>query len=311
MKRFFLLIVLIICIGFHAGDARAQTGDDPDRDNLTTQEEQTIGTDPLRTDTDWDGIGDGTEVAAGTDPLEPGSKPDIPWTTRGLRITDVTPKAFSLLWITKQEALCFANVYADAEGSNVIEGLTITDESDLHPPAGQKGVMKVRVSGLKPQTTYYFRRVTISNGVVLVEPASRPLPSVTTELTSVILANDLLRHRVWMSDGSTPAEGALLLAEVEGGSYPITGWVGDGITAPEVLVNLMNVYSETEHENLELFGGEAITLESIGGSMGFRRLNGVVPQENGGIQALVPEPSDEECTLRRMVWPRGLRIERR
>ena len=45
--------------------------------------------------------------------------------------------------------------------------------------------------------------------------------------------------------------------------------------------------------------------------MGFRRLNGVVPDENRGIQTLVPEPSDEECTLKIMMRPRGLRIERR
>jgi hypothetical protein len=311
MKRFILLVITVFCLGFWCGDILAQGEEDPDQDQLTTSEEQVIGTNPWMTDTDGDGIGDGTEVAAGTDPLDSGSKSAISLKSFRCRITDVIPGAFSLVWLANREASCFANIYSDADGKDVITNLSIADESALHPPAGQNGVMKVRVSGLTPGTTYYFRRVTISEEGVLVEPESAPLPSVTTELTSVIVENDVLRHRVWMSDGSTPAEGALLLAEVEGASYPITGWVGDGITAPEVLLNLMNVYSVTAHENLHLFGGEPITLESIGGVMGFRRLNGAVPARNGGIQPLVPEPSNEECTLRMMVRPRGLRIEQR
>jgi hypothetical protein len=305
--------LVVLCVGFCSGDVLAQTGDDPDHDNLSTLQEQSIGTDPALTDTDGDGIGDGTEIAKGTDPLDAGSKPSGISLKTYYRwwVTDVIPGAFSVVWMANREASCFANVYADPEGNDLIMGLTIIDESALHPPAGQEGVMKVRVSGLKPDTTYYFRRVTISNEVVLVEPATGPLPSATTELTSVVVGNDILRHKVLMSDGSTPAEGALVLADVEGSSYPVTGWVGDGISAPDVLINLRNVYSAVEHENLELLGGESITLESIGGLMGFRRLNGEVPARSGGIQTLVPEPSDEECTLKMMVRPRGLRIERR
>jgi hypothetical protein len=313
MKRFVLFTIVVLCIGLCSGYVIAQTGDDPDHDNLTTLEEQSIGTDPWLTDTDRDGIGDGTEIAKGTDPRDAGSKPsDISLKTYyRLWVTDVIPGAFSVVWVANREASCFVNVYADADGKEVMTNLTIIDESALHPPAEQKGVMKVRVSGLEPGTTYYFRRVTISNDLVLVEPAGGPLPSVTTELTSVVVENDFLRHRVWMIDGSTPAKGALVLANVEGGSYPITGWVGDGITAPDVLINLRNVYSAAEHRNLELLGGESITLESIGGLMGFQSLKGVVPARSGKIQTLLPEPSDKQCTLGMMPGPKGLRIERR
>ena len=297
MKRFVLISLLILCLGFCARDARAQATEDPDHDNLTTMEEQAIGTDPWMTDTDRDGIGDGTEVAMGTDPLDQGSKPEISLSISRLRVTDVTPRAFSLVWVSNQEASCFANVYTDAEGSNLIKDVTIMDESAGHPPAGQNGVMKVKVSGLNPDSLYYFQIVTVSGELVQVEPASGPLPSVRTELTSVVVNNDLLAHRILMSDGLTPAEGALLLAEVQGGSYPITGWVGDGVSVPWAFVDLNNVYSKTERKNLELFGGEAITLESVGGLLGFRRLYATVPGETGLVQTLSPEPSDEECTL--------------
>ena len=56
--------------------------------------------------------------------------------------------------------------------------------------------------------------------------------------------------------------------------------------------------------NLELSGGEAITLLSIGGAMGFRLLNATVPPENWGFQPVYPdddnpgdEPTDAQCTL--------------
>jgi len=91
--------------------------------------------------------------------------------------------------------------------------------------------------------------------------------------------------------------GALLLGEVEGGSYPITGWVGEYIPQPWAILFLDNIYSEATHENLDLLGGEVITLESIGGFMGFRRLSATVPAQTGIIQTLDPVPSDEQVTL--------------
>jgi len=73
-----------------------------------------------------------------------------------LWVTDVTPLSFSLVWVANQAATCFANVYADPEGNQQIQGLTITDESASHPPAGDNGAMKVSISRLAPDTTYYF-----------------------------------------------------------------------------------------------------------------------------------------------------------
>lgn len=230
-------------------------------------------------------------------------------------VTDVTPSAFSLVWVASQGASCSANVYADPDGQVSITGLNIIPDSANHPPAEQNGVMKVNVSGnsLAPGTTYYFQTVTIAPGGTVLEPATGPLPSVRTEVSSSVVKNDLLAHKILKSDKSTAAEGALLVAEVEGGSYPITGWVGSGAPVPWVLVDLSNIYSKTSHRNLELSGGEAITLESVGGVMGFRQLVGAVPEEiqsePGRIQVLSPTPGPDECALIKQIFrPRGLRI---
>ena len=208
-----------------------------------------------------------------------------------LWITDVTPRSFSIVWTTDGPATGSANIYADPQGNNSIGNLTIIDASSSHPPAGENGVMKVTVIGLNPSTTYYFETVTTNNQGTQVEPSSGDLPSVQTENQSNIVDNFSIAHRIVQSDGVTPANGALLLVEVEGANYPITGWVGEGVPAPFALVNLDNVYGETTHENLKLNGGEGLTLTSIGGSIGTKILIAAVPDGTDDIQTLQnPEP---------------------
>jgi hypothetical protein len=279
----------------------ADAADDLDRDGLSNLQEFNAGTNPWMTDSDGDGIGDGTELVKGTDPKDGASTPEISLKTSMLQITDVTPKGFSLVWVANQEASCFVNVYSDPDGENLIKkGLNIADESAGYPLAQQNGVMKVRVYGLQPETTFYFRVITTSDEGVLVEPRTGPLPSVQTEISSEIVNNDVLAHRILLNDGkSTPAVGALLLVEVEGADYPVTGWVDENLAAPWALVDLNNLYSGDSHTNLELNekGGESIILTSIGGLMGFRRLNVQAPEETGVIQTLDPPPDDEQCTL--------------
>ena len=93
-------------------------------------------------------------------------------------VTDVTPRAFSLVWLVDQAATCSAKVYSDPVGQEPVAGLTITSESAGHPPAEQNGVMKVNVTGLTPGTTYYFQIVTITGTGTLTEPVTGELPSV-------------------------------------------------------------------------------------------------------------------------------------
>lgn len=62
-------------------DISLTISDDPDGDGLTTEDEQALGTDPLKWDTDGDGLSDGDEVHVyGTDPLK--------WDTDGDGMSD-------------------------------------------------------------------------------------------------------------------------------------------------------------------------------------------------------------------------------
>ena len=53
-------------------DTGTDKSDDADQDGLTTRTEIEMGTDPANPDTDFDGVGDGAEVEAGTNPREAG-----------------------------------------------------------------------------------------------------------------------------------------------------------------------------------------------------------------------------------------------
>lgn len=58
---------------------RVRTSSDPDKDGLTTRtEERQTKTNPRKFDTDGDGFGDGAEVQAGTNPLDPNNSPAGP-----------------------------------------------------------------------------------------------------------------------------------------------------------------------------------------------------------------------------------------
>jgi hypothetical protein len=221
-------------------------------------------------------------------------------------LIDVTPVNFAVVWATSEPATCSVNVFLDADGTTPYTEAVVISESGAHPPAEDRGVMKVHVGGLKSDTTYYYQIITVSNEGVLVEPASGPLPSVHTEYSAaiVITNNGSLAHRVLESDGATPADGTLVVAEIPGASSPITAWAGEYSTFPGwaflVLDNLYDqasVYGNGGHVNLRLLGGETVTLTSIGGSIGFRRLSGTLPQELGGTVELDPKPSDDDCTL--------------
>jgi hypothetical protein len=228
--------------------------------------------------------------------IAPAGQPAVSQVT----VTDVIPRAFSVFWVSSEPSTCDLLVYDD-QGEELLTDETVS-ESASHHPAEDVGVMKVRVMELEPDTTYYFQTVTTSksDGKVTTYPPE-PMP-VQTEVSAGPVDNDLLAHRILKSDGVTPGQGALLIAEVDEGSYPISGWLGNagnGELAPYVLVDLNNTYGRDSHENLELAGGEAITLTSIGGFMGFRTLTGIVPDEigNGGTQELDPRPTNEQCTL--------------
>ncbi|MBU0992357.1 MAG: hypothetical protein KJ737_07665 [Proteobacteria bacterium] len=221
-------------------------------------------------------------------------------------VTDVTTVSFSVIWASSEASTANLEVYHDEAGTSPVAGTVITahpvDSGDaaIRTAAEDNGVMKVRVTGLEPNTTYYFRTVTTSKSasVITYFPDVSPFISVTTESQTVRsmvsgsdeipFSNDVIIKDCFLEDGSTPAEGTLLVATVDGGDYPMTTFVGDGIDPPSALIDLNNMFSRTDNINIDLTQGKNLTLVNFRGMLGNSIVYHDIPQDNSLTEVKTP-----------------------
>jgi len=225
-------------------------------------------------------------------------------------VTDVTTRSFSVVWAASEASTASLAVYEDDVGTPAA-GAVITPHptgsgddairTAIITAAENNGVMKVMVTGLEPDTTYYFMTVTTSKstGDTTYDPSTAPFTPVTTESETVRtyksgedvlpFSNDLIIEACYLDDGVTPADGTLLLATLEGGNYPITSFVGDGIEPPYAIIDLNNVFSREAHENLDLSSGENLTLLNFRGLEGNSIVTHDVPLDQSLSEVKPPE----------------------
>jgi hypothetical protein len=215
-------------------------------------------------------------------------------------LTDVTTRSFSVIWAAGEPSAASLEVYQDENGTLSAVDAVITPHpiesgnESIRTAAENNGVMKVRVTGLAPDTTYYFKTITTSKSTEEIEettdyPDAAPFISVTTESETVRtyessgnvlpFSNDLIIEPCYLDDGTTPAEGTLLLATVAGGSHPITAFVGDGVEPPYAIIDLNNVFSRDTFENIDLSQGLNLTLLNFRGLAGNSIVTHVVPED--------------------------------
>ena len=212
-------------------------------------------------------------------------------------VTDVTTTSFSVIWMASEASTADLEVYADENGDSLIADAIITahpiesGDDTIKEAAEDNGVMKVRVTDLEPDTTYYFMTITTSkppDSITTYYPDAEPFMSVTTESETVRtyesggnifpFCNDVITESCYLNDG-THAVGTLLLATLEGGNYPITAFVGDGVDPPYAMIDLNNVFSRETHENLDLFQGKNLTLLNFRGRLGNSIVTHDVPED--------------------------------
>lgn len=200
--------------------------------------------------------------------------------------TDVTPVSFSVIWASDEASTSGLNVFKDQAGTVPATAITIesqpveSGDATIGEAAEDNGVMKVRVTGLAPDITYYFQTVTTSKSTsnITYYPEAAPMLDVTTESRvvrttisgedEVHFTNDLIGLECYLPGGTIPAEGTLLVAQVNGGDYPVSGFVGDGVVVPQAYVDLNNLFSSLNYETRALYGGEALTLTRFMGMHG-------------------------------------------
>ena len=223
--------------------------------------------------------------------------------------TDVTTRSFSVVWASSEPSYPDLYVYDDPDGlAPTVNAVTTPQPVEsgsgaIATLAEDNGVMKVRVTGLLPNTTYYFQTVTTSKSTIdtTVYPDLAPFTSVTTEAMTVRnkssgedvvpFSNDLVIEECYLYDGETPAEGTLLVASLEGGDYPVTVFVGDGIDPPNALIDLNNIFSRNSNESLDVTQGKNLTLLNFGGMLGNSIITHSVPEDVGLSEIKLPDPS--------------------
>lgn len=200
-----------------------------------------------------------------------------------IMVTDVTTKSFSVIWMASESSTAEIEIYEDETGINSVSGAVITPHpvncgnAQIKVAAEDSGVMKVRVAGLSPQTTYYFRTVTTSKTTAETTyyPEMDPYLSVTTEKLTVRandsdgalipFSNDVIVQPCFLEDGVTPADGSLLLATISGASHSLSTFVGDCIDSPNALIDLNNAFGIDSHETLDIHAGLNLTLINLRG----------------------------------------------
>ena len=214
-------------------------------------------------------------------------------TARAVLVTDVTPRSFALVWLaapgTAPDARVFEGPACEVAASDarVFAFPSLSGGPGLAQAAANRGVMKVLVSGLSPDTTYCVQAVsTVPPSTTSEIFPLTPLPVRTAASTrrsgpfdelgqAPSASNDLLRFAVELDDPTDSALGALIFARIDGALSPVTGFIGDGIEAdtstslarPRVLLDLNNLYADgATSPSLDLQGGvgERITLLEFG-----------------------------------------------
>ncbi|WP_420600866.1 gliding motility-associated C-terminal domain-containing protein [Flagellimonas sp.] len=110
-------------------------GCDDDGDNLTNDDENTRGTDPLDPDTDGDGVDDGQEVTDGDDPLDPCDPAQAAGYTGydGANAIWMAADCDGDGFLNASEVVTGTDPYAfnvDSDGDNVADSIDLDDDND-------------------------------------------------------------------------------------------------------------------------------------------------------------------------------------
>ena len=100
---------------------------------------------------------------------------------RYVTITDVTTRAFAVVWVSDQPILAgtTVRVFNDVDGfDEITSSLTVTLLRVDEPPAMVSGIAKVDVVGLAADTTVYVQTITVGD--------SSPSPVVFPDLGSLL-----------------------------------------------------------------------------------------------------------------------------
>ncbi len=198
-------------------------------------------------------------------------------------VSDVTDRSFSLIWTTDRAGEFTLELYSNQAGTQQVNGFNISNygiktASSLFPTSVDtlnktaivsaletKGIVKVVVSGLPENTTYYIKYGVVDNATSEVTncPDSGPAYCLdsATELLTVhtekkvireLSASELLLNDVILHIDATAQQGEIILISTEASSYPTSAIIGDVVPAPYALIDLNNYFDAVSNESVQM-----------------------------------------------------------
>jgi len=222
-------------------------------------------------------------------------------------ITDVTDRAFSVIWTTAQQGQPLVEVYSDAAATMPVAGIALTfnepmtgnpalsgldrqtSKDFIASSAKSLGIVKASIAGLNPDTDYFVKfgvQADVTDEITLCPDAGAGFCPAPAGLLTIHTAKQPVREssmtELFVNDpllvlNITAQPGELMIARVETSRYPVSAFVGDGVPAPYALIDLNNLYSVTNSQSLQLSGfneqpqgntGEALILRHYKGMNG-------------------------------------------
>ncbi len=227
-----------------------------------------------------------------------------------IKVTDVTPKSFSVSWITSEPATADLYVYE----SDCLTMMVNTGFSMEFTGYDATGILKATVSALTPNTDYCFQTVTISKSSATwtiypsqpspVKTEKQIIPFKTLSTKTIPFFNDLLRApNIYLPTPNEIQEGILVTLQVLDNktTWPISILLNSDVNRN--YFNMNNVYDANTSETINIIGTERVKVsENHGLSTCILERYRITPlnTERGGFRELefCSGPEDMDCNNR-------------
>ncbi len=174
-------------------------------------------------------------------------------------IVNVTPTSFSAFWRLPNSAPS-VQLFSDANGATSLVGTFSQEILPLHtgapgaPNAYERrkskslirekaedlGFNLVRITGLKPGRTYFYRVISTLAVSTAVYPESGALPSITTPSENTFVVDD---QQLIIEVPGIDTMGQVVTLTHTNAAFPIAALVGDGVETNQVFFNVNDLFA--------------------------------------------------------------------
>lgn len=181
----------------------------------------------------------------------------------GVRTVDVVPTGFSVIWQTSEPATPGISVYSDPQGTEeitrqleivsypmssgnpeIIDQYQQEENIDvIRFQARALALVKIRLAGALPQTTYYYRIYARGSDEQATYWPENSLASVTTALeNSFIIDSKQLLISLYYQGSPMDSKGWIVEAFSNEGPFGVSAFAADGAAAYQAYINLTNLF---------------------------------------------------------------------